>query len=145
MREQILYAKALECYADLLQTAEEPAEEYRKKAERLQSRIFEKFFDREKGAFIDSYESGRRNVSRQSNILAYLFLPCSGEQRRAIYENVILNESVRQITTPYFKFYENQVHCLEGNGKLLERSIRQYYGSMLETGRPPCTRSMTRR
>ena len=96
--------------------------------------IKEKFYDKEKEVFIDSFESGRRNVTRHSNILAYLFLPCSEKQKKDIYEKVILNEAVRQITTPYFKFYENQVHCLEGNGRLLEESIRKYYGSMLKTG-----------
>ncbi len=171
--EQILYARALECYGDLWemalseegtqpgemqpreavpeQTAETAmamdtdmamdagmgikiAKVYRQKARRLYELIQERFYDKEKEVFIDSYESGRRNVTRHSNILAYLFLPCSEKQKKDIYEKVILNEEVRQITTPYFKFYENQVHCLEGNAELLEESIRSYYGSMLETG-----------
>ena len=34
----------------------------------------------------------------------------------------------------YFTFYENQVHCLAGNSDFLEKSIREYYGSMLDTG-----------
>ena len=51
-----------------------------------------------------------------------------------IYTNVILNPDVAQITTPYFKFYENQVHCQQGNGALLEASIRTYYGGMLKNG-----------
>lgn len=68
---------------------------------------------------------GKRNVTRHSNILAYLFLPCNEKQKKDIYEKVILNDEVAQITTPYFKFYENQVHCLAGNGMLLEESIRK--------------------
>lgn len=137
--EQILYAKALECYADILEIIEgsdgaDAVSYYKKKAGRLQALIQKRFYDREKEVFIDSYESGKRNVTRHSNILAYLFLPCSQKQKKDIYTKVILNDAVRQITTPYFKFYENQVHCLEGNEKLLEESIRQYYGSMLETG-----------
>lgn len=106
----------------------------REEAAVLQQNIFNCFFDTEKRVFIDSYESGRRNVTRHSNILAYLFLPCTEEQKRAIYENVILNEEVSQITTPYFKFYENQVHCEAGNVRLLEESIRTYYGGMLANG-----------
>ena len=47
---------------------------------------------------------------------------------------MVLNDEVPQITTPYFKFYENQVHCKAGNTNLLEKSIREYYGSMLATG-----------
>lgn len=140
--EQILYAKALECYADILEVTEESpgminksqSLRYREKSRILQKKIQDKFYDREKEVFIDSYESGKQNVSRQSNILAYLFLPCSEQQKENIYKNVILNDEIKQITTPYFKFYENQVHCLQGNDTLLEQSIREYYGSMLKTG-----------
>ena len=73
-------------------------------------------------------------MTRQSNILAYLYLPCTEEQKKNIYERVVCNDDVIQITTPYFKFYENQVHCMEGNGSLLEESIHDYYGSMLDLG-----------
>lgn len=103
-------------------------------AEKLRKQIFEKFYDTEKKVFIDSYESGKRNVTRQSNILAYLFLSCDDTVKKDIYERVVLNDEVPQITTPYFKFYENQVHCKAGNTNLLEKSIREYYGSMLATG-----------
>ena len=132
--EQILYAKAMECYSHICQLLGRTDKGCAGKAEALQKKIFEKFYDMEKQVFIDSYESGKRNVTRQNNILAYLFLPCSEEQKKNIYKNVVLNDEVLQITTPYFKFYENQVHCKEGNGKLLEESIRNYYGSMLATG-----------
>ncbi len=151
--EQILWAKALMCYGKLKEILarrqnEESSENietgledkqnivrcFQNKAKTLQQRIFEKFWDNEKQVFIDSYESGKRNVTRHSNILAYLFLPCSETVKNSIYENVILNDYVQQITTPYFKFYENQVHCQHGNERLLEESIRTYYGGMLKHG-----------
>ncbi|MCI7538079.1 MAG: hypothetical protein MSA51_07610 [Fusicatenibacter saccharivorans] len=132
--EQILYRKALECYHKICEVIGKQNDGCAEKAEYLRVAIFEKFYDKEKKVFIDSYECGKRNVTRHSNILAYLFLECSEEQKKDIYERVILNEKVAQITTPYFKFYENQVHCQAGNGKLLEESIRNYYGSMLESG-----------
>lgn len=132
--EQILYAKALECYGDICHVLGRAEQNSSAQARELRQSIFDKFYDKEKQVFIDCYESGKASVTRQNNILAYLFLPCSKEQKEAIYRNVILNDEVPQITTPYFKFYENQVHCLAGNGKLLEASIRDYYGSMLATG-----------
>lgn len=132
--EQILYAKALECYGDICHVLGRAEQNSSAQARELRQSIFDKFYDKEKRVFIDCYESGKASVTRQNNILAYLFLPCSKEQKEAIYRNVILNDEVPQITTPYFKFYENQVHCLAGNGKLLEASIRDYYGSMLATG-----------
>ncbi len=63
-----------------------------------------------------------------------MFLPLDDGVKAGIYENVILNDGVRQITTPYFKFYENLLHCEAGNGKLLEESIRVYFGGMLKNG-----------
>lgn len=132
--EQILYAKALKSYSDICALLGKDDMNCGEKSKVLQLSINEKFYDTELGAFIDSYESGKRNISRQSNILAYLFLPCSEDQKENIYRNVVLNDAVTQITTPYFKFYEYQVYCMAGSSKLLEESIRSYYGSMLETG-----------
>lgn len=133
--EQILYAKAMEDYADLCDVLGE-SDEFgcRQKAEHLQTVISEKFWDKEQKAFIDSYESGKHNVTRQTNILAYLFLPCSDERKEAIYEHVILNDRILPITTPYFEFYENQVHCLSGHSDFLEQSLADYYGGMLKLG-----------
>lgn len=132
--EQILYARALECYAAIGAVIGRDTKEFAEKAAVLQRRVMDKFYDSKKKVFIDSYESGKRNITRHSNILAYLFLPCSERQKKDIYENVILNDDVPQITTPYFKFYENQVHCMAGNPEILEEAIRDYYGSMLSTG-----------
>lgn len=132
--EQILLAKAWETYAKISRLIGEDSKGGEEKAKALQKHIFEKFYDQEKRVFIDSYESGKRNVTRHTNIFAYLFLPCTEEQKADIYERVILNDEVRQITTPYFKFYENQVHCIAGNKELLEKSLREYYGGMLKLG-----------
>ncbi len=132
--EQILYGKALECYSRICAVLDLDDSGAMEQAEKLAETIQKRFYDEDQKAFIDSYESGKKTVSRQSNILAYLFLPCSREQRKAIYDHVILNEKIPQITTPYFKFYENQVHCEAGNPFLLERSLREYYGEMLRLG-----------
>lgn len=132
--EQILYAEALDNYAAMCRILGEQDKGAGKKAEAIRKTVLEKFWDEEKGAFIDSFESGRRYVTRQTNILAWLYLPCTEEQKQMIYQNVILNEKVAPITTPYFTFYENQVHCLAGNSDFLEKSVREYYGSMLDTG-----------
>ena len=132
--EQILYARALESYSDICQITGKDDRGCHQRANLLREAIFRYFYDTEKKVFIDSYESGKRNVTRHSNILACLFLDCSEEQKKDIYQRVILNDEVAQITTPYFKFYENQVHCMAGNTKLLEESIRNYYGSMLALG-----------
>ncbi|MFV0402236.1 MAG: hypothetical protein ACK5LX_16685 [Oscillospiraceae bacterium] len=132
--EQVLLAEALRCYSLICGVTGRDEKGCGEQSEALRAAILEQFYDPEKKVFIDSFESGKRNVTRHSNILAYLFLPLDEDVKVDIYERVLLNDDVRQITTPYFKFYENQVHCLAGNGDLLERSIREYYGAMLATG-----------
>lgn len=132
--EQVLFAKALECYSQLCGVLGLKDEGCQAQAQKLQMDIRTKFYDAPKGVFVDSFESGKNAVSRHSNILVYLFLPLPDDVKQSIYRNAVLNDAVRQITTPYFKFYENQVHCEAGAPGLLEASLREYYGSLLATG-----------
>lgn len=132
--EQILFAQAINAYGKILEVLGMNGQPYQDDAARLQQRILDLFYDQEQGAFIDSYESGRKHITRHNNILAYLYLPCSQEQRDSIYRNVMCNEAVPPITTPYFKFYENRVHCEAGNIEQLEACIHDYYGAMKAHG-----------
>ena len=79
-------AKALECYTRLSAALGRPVPAMEAKIKDLRGRIFEKFYDPAAGAFIDSYESGRQNITRHSNILAYLFLPCDEGVKTEIYK-----------------------------------------------------------
>ena len=132
--EQVLFARALESYGKICALLGEDAGGADAQARALQEAVLKAFWDEEKGAFVDSYESGKRFVSRHSNILACLFLPMDEAKKASLYEHAILNDDVPQITTPYFKFYENLVHCGMGSGAGLEESIRGYYGAMLKLG-----------
>ena len=132
--EQILLAKAMRSFAAMCRLIGKDDLGLDGKAEKLEKNIIKFFYDEEKRVFIDSYESGKRNVTRQSNLLAYLFLPVTVEMKKDIIERVVRNPAVRPITTPYFKFYENQVVCEAGDSSALETCIREYYGSMLALG-----------
>ena len=132
--EQVLFARALEAYGSICALLSEDSRGAAEQARALQAAVLERFWDDEKGAFVDSYESGKRFVSRHSNILAYLFLPMDDARKASLYAHAILDDSVPQITTPYFKFYENLVHCEAGSDAGLERSIREYFGGMLRLG-----------
>ena len=107
---------------------------YEEKAEALRQAILEFYWDGEKGALIDSFTSGRRNVTRHANIFAVLFDFADEDRKEQIRRNVLYNEKVPQITTPYFKFFE-----LDALGKLgdLDRiweTIHDYWGGMIERG-----------
>lgn len=92
------------------------------------------FWNEQKGAFIDSYESGKNSITRHANILAILFDVVDDVKKRQILTNVLLNDSVTQITTPYFKFFEQDALCKMGQLPLVYRTIKEYWGSMLKKG-----------
>lgn len=132
--EQVLFAKALENYGHMMEVLGTDGAPFLHEAEQLQAKILQRFYDADQQAFIDSYESGRRLVTRHNNILAYLYLPCTPEQRKGIVNNVLMDPDVPEITTPYFKFFENEVYCREGDPERLEKCIREYYGGMKALG-----------
>lgn len=132
--EQILFAKAMKCYSLICKKIGCYDQDCESRASVLQHQIQNMYYDSEKRVFIDSFESGKRNVTRQTNILAYLFLSCSEQQKKDIYNLVIENGDVPAIPTPYFKFYENQVHCEAGMIDRMQKELEAYYGGMLDIG-----------
>ena len=132
--EQVLFARALRDYAFLLEQAGEDGAIYEEQGKALQQKILQDFYRPLAGALVDSWESGKENITRQNNYLAYLFLPMPEEYRQNIYQNVAANPAVPPVTTPYFKFYEYQVLSLAGRTDLLMKDIDSYYGGMLSLG-----------
>ncbi len=131
--EQMLLRRALEAMATLAELAGADGQPYRAEADALRDKIDAFFWDEEKGAYIDSYASGKRNVTRHANIFALLF-GYAGEKRQRILQNVLLNDAVPAIRTPYFKFYELDALCDADRTEEVLRRIRSYWGSMLEGG-----------
>lgn len=74
--EQQLLARSYEAVASVRRLLGLDAEEFDVRKEALLKNIRQFFWDEEKGAFIDSYQSGRRNVTRHANIL-----PCCSVMR----------------------------------------------------------------
>ena len=71
--EQLLLARSYEAVASVRRLLGLDAEEFIGRKEALLNNIRQFFWDKEKGVFIDSYQSGRRNVTRHANIFAVLF------------------------------------------------------------------------
>ena len=120
--------------AEERQRLKERAAFYEEKAENLRQAILDYYWDEERGALVDSFTSGRRNVTRHANIFAVLFDFADEEQKQQICRGVLYNENVPQITTPYFKFFE-----LDALGKLgdldgIWKTLHEYWGGMLERG-----------
>lgn len=134
--EQMLYLRCLDVMAQMSSLCgyAEAERRYREQYESLRIQVDRVFWDEEKHAYIDSFISGRRHVTRHANIFAVLFGIADETRKREIAEYVLLNEEVPQITTPYFKFYELDALCRMGYLKEVLDVIREYWGGMLQRG-----------
>lgn len=132
--EQMLFAACWKTMAEISNELGQGSLAYQEKYNTLVSMIRKYYWDFEKGAFIDSFESGRRNVTRHGNIFAVLFHIATEKEQESILKNVIKNDTVPAITTPYFKFFELDMLCQTGNLKYVLKMIKEYWGGMLDRG-----------
>ena len=120
--EQMLFAACWQTMAKVSAALGEENPEYMEKYEKLIGQIRKLYWDQEKGAFIDSFESGKRNVTRHANIFAILFHIATQEEQEKILANVIKNNAIPAITTPYFNFFELDMLCQTGNLEFVLRA-----------------------
>ncbi|MEY8332752.1 amylo-alpha-1,6-glucosidase [Lachnospiraceae bacterium 47-T17] len=135
--EQMLFAACYETMLVLGRRLEKAPEEwasYEKAYRALREKIDAFYWNEEKGAYIDSFASGKDHVTRHANIFAILFDLADAQRKARIVETVLHNDAVAQITTPYFKFFELDVLCRMGCLDEVLSHIRTYWGGMLERG-----------
>ena len=109
-------------------------EKYEKRLQVLQKNLDLYFWDKDQGAYIDSYSTGKKKVSRQSNIFAVIFDLADEEKKRSIEKNVLKNDRITPITTPYFKFWELEALAKLGNYSMVLDEIKAYWGAMIGKG-----------
>ena len=129
---QMLLSAGWGAMAELADVLGDDAERYRQKQRTLLHSINACYWDAAQGAYVDSFTSGRCHITRQTNIFAILFGVAGTEQRRSILQNVIANQAVPPITTPYFNFYELDMLAANGALDTVLQTIRSYWGGMLE-------------
>jgi hypothetical protein len=134
--EQMLLCRAYECAAECaeLLADEVNAAYYRSRAQEVRKKINALYWDDEKKAFIDDYTTGNRNVTRHANIFAILYDLTTKERKDYIIENVIKNNSIPAIITPYFKFFELAAMCEIEDFSYVIDMIRSYWGGMVAEG-----------
>lgn len=132
--EQMLYAASWKVMEDIGKQLGKNVKLYKKKYEVLVENIQKFFWDEEKGAYIDSFSSGRHHVTRHANIFAILFEIADKEKEKKIVKKVIMNDDIPAITTPYFQFFELDVLCLTGQLETVFQKIQKYWGGMLKRG-----------
>ncbi len=135
--EQILLWQVYNTMAKIAQTMGAPHEEVKRfllAAATLKFRILDDFWDAEKGAFIDSFVSGKRFVSRQTNVFAILYDFVDGETKQSVIDHGLLDPALPAITTPYFKLYELLALCKIGKLTDAQSYVESYWGGMLNAG-----------
>ncbi len=132
--EQMLFLKCYETMAECARMTGRDNGNYADSAKILKAKIMQYFWDEEKGAFIDSFESGRRNVTRHANLLAIHFDIADNRQVESIASTVLMNEEIPAVTTPYFKFFELDALAKLGYLKEVLRRVKDYWGGMIEQG-----------
>lgn len=131
--EQILLWKVLDVMANLTALVGAPAEDFAARADALKEKIERLYWNGEKGAYIDGFVSGKNNVTRHANIFAVLY-GFAPEKNETIAKNVLLNDAVDPITTPYFQFFELMALCRLGYVEQAQKRILSYWYPMLELG-----------
>lgn len=132
--EQMLLARSYQVMEEICGVLGEDASVWKNRRLRLGQQIEHYFWDQEKQAYVDSFASGRRHVTRHANIWAILFDIADDERKKILLESVLLNEEIAQITTPYFKFYELEALAAMGCMDRVLDTIRTYWGGMLAQG-----------
>ena len=135
--EQMLFAECYRTMAILCHDMGNKTAEYisyQAKYELMKKNINAFYWNKVKGAYIDSFVSGRNHVARHANIFAIIFNIANEQQKKLILENVLHNDEIPQITTPYFKFFEMDALCRMGCLEEVLKRIREYWGGMLDYG-----------
>ena len=136
--EQMLLAGGYKAMAAVAAVVEDSAcaasAEYNRKYVELVKKIDQFYWDNDQSAYIDSFCSGKRHVTRHANIFAILYGIADADRQTQIVDSVLLNDNIPAITTPYFKFYELDVLCRMGRYAEVLEQIKAYWGGMLARG-----------
>ena len=132
--EQILLWQAHLCMAQLASLVGEDSAPYNRRADSLRDLILGRYWQKDQGCFIDCYTSGKENISRHGNIFAILFDLVDHDRQMSILKNVLQNNTIRPITTPYFKLYELSALCKLGQLADAQIFMEEYWGGMLKLG-----------
>jgi hypothetical protein len=136
--EQILFCRSLETMqlcASLLGEAEE-AGRYAELAKALKAKLLPVFWNESKKALVHNVEGGRQSeqVNKFPNMFALLLNYLDEEKQQTVMEQVMLNDAVLKITTPYMRFYELAAMCEFGHQAEVLPEMKSYWGGMLKEG-----------
>ena len=134
--ENIIYLKALDTVAKLCGLLGEDASAYAQEYEEMRRKVFDVFWDESRGVFYYSRVNGKlnRDVKRHPHIFALYFGLLDEAKKQAVIRNVLMNDEVEKIVTPFMRFFELSALCLAGETDAVYREVLSYWGGMLDEG-----------
>ncbi|MGN0833096.1 MAG: MGH1-like glycoside hydrolase domain-containing protein [Kiritimatiellia bacterium] len=137
--EQMLLVRALEATAGMADEvgAAADAAAYRARAKTLRAEIVPRYWNAEKGGLMHMiYRDGTTDptITRYPNIFGLFYGYFDAAQRESVVRNVLLNDEVMPIQTPYMRFYELESLCALGRQAEVLKAIKAYWGGMLRLG-----------
>jgi hypothetical protein len=135
---QLLLARSLESMSVCasLMKDEQKAVKYKQLSEELRKKITDIFWDPQQQAFIHGRKDGivDKQVTRYANMFAIMMGYIDSAKIEAVKSNVLMNEKVQKITTPYMRFYELAALAETGQQKYVLKEMKDYWGGMLKEG-----------
>lgn len=136
--EQMLFVESLEALAEVSETiGRGDAAKYRARASKLRAEIVPLFWSAEKGALMHLLKDDGTldaQLTRYPNMFGLAWGYFNADQRESVLKNVIFNDSVMKIQTPYMRFYELEALCRLGLRSRVLDEVRAYWGGMLDEG-----------
>jgi len=136
--EQILLCRSLEIVGGFARRFgdEDAAARYGRLAAELKENILVTFWDEEQGGLVHSRVDGELNhhMTKYANLFAVLFGYLSPERTETVKREVLKNDRVQPITTPYMRFHELACLCEIGEQEHVREEMLAYWGGMLKLG-----------
>jgi len=137
--EQMLFVRALESAASVAGTvgAAKDAAAWRARAAKLRAEVKPLFWNAEKGCLMHLLrDDGTWDpmVTRYPNMFGLFFGYFTPAEAESVVKNVILNDAVMKIQTPYMRFYELEALCSLGRQAEVLKEMKAYWGGMLKLG-----------
>ena len=136
--EQLLLCRSLEAMAICAEISGDAAgsNNYKSIHNELKKKIFDWYWNDSKQALVHSRINGAQteNVTRYANMFGIFFNYFTPAQKQGVKQNVLLNNNIQKITTPYMRFYELEALCALGEQPYVLKEMKDYWGGMLKLG-----------
>ena len=137
--EQILLVEALGTASQTAALVGDAAKasEYASRAVELRGKIVPTYWSEEKQgllSFRDRKDGKVSELTRYPNIFGLFYGYFDSATQARVVKNVLENDAVMKIVTPYMRYYELESLCVLGQQANVTRMIKDYWGGMLKQG-----------